>query len=307
MDRSVSRAIVLKAVLEFLQKERGVGHTVLFEGVPEEYRGAFTRVNATADVLKRGLQPWLKTAAPHLDALRAIDDPLLPILIRYASDGELPAAYQAQAADTAPPEFPIGEWRQPLLKDQIIRELSGTWRVFRLSAQRVSDSADSEPMVDHCLLTIRPKSYYAANPSAWTHFSMWQKEEQEDFSCKVVRTDGVCMHHHNLYLTGLLDRIRANIPCSVMLKHQLGGRRNAEHAEQLFGIAFMTNSKGQHTAAHVDAIYEPGSAGWSEADFRARRSALLKQLGSRPLQEFSDHGKVRYKELRELSKRVVFQ
>lgn len=299
MDSAVSRAIVLKAILEYLQKERGITHHELYESVPIDYRGPFTRANATEEVLRKGLRHWIAAIEPHADALKdmAVTDPVLPLLVAFARSGELPPP--------APPDFPIAEWRQPLLKDQIVRELGGTWHVFRLSAQRDSSG---DPMVNQTILGIAPRSHYAHEPSDWTHFSMWQQEDHPDAPSRVVRIDGVCMHHVNLHMMGLLDRVRANIPTVMMFRYQLGGRRSSDHVAEMTGVALMTNSAGKQTAAHVEAIFQKGSEAWSNDDFRKHRQTLLLSVGSRSRKEYAHLlSEQKYEKLRRLSTDVVYQ
>lgn len=297
MDSAVSRAIILKAILEYLQKERGIAHSELYESVPVDYRGPFTRANATEEVLRKGLRHWIAAIEPYADALKDMADPVLPLLVAFARSGELPPP--------APPDFPIAEWRQPLLKDQIIRELGGTWHVFRLSAHLDSGG---DPMVNQTILGIAPRSHYADKPSDWTHFAMWQQEDYPDAPSRVVRIDGVCMHHVNLHMMGLLDRVRANIPTVMMFRHQLGGRRPVGHVAEMTGIALMTNSAGKQTAAHVEAIFHKDSETWSNDEFRERRQTLLLSVGSRSRKDYAHLlSEQRYEKLRRLSAEVASQ
>lgn len=282
LDPSVQRAILLKAIMEALQKTRGLTQADFYRGKPERLHGPWHRFNAASDTLKAGVDTYTTTVSAmleeHADALP--DDPLWNDIIAFA----LGRTSALSAADTRVPLAldKLTMWRAPADREHTLSEMGGLWYLFRLSSR----SDPKTPEVTVSVLNIRPQSYYAEKESAWTEFVLYLHPNRT--RDPIIRVEGICYQYSvQLHFLGLLDSQNSALPTAMVLHYNKGGRL-PERRDRTEGLLFVTNSHSQQVSAPVEAVWIPESDIWGPEQYKVEKDKFLARLGSFPQDKVAD-------------------
>jgi hypothetical protein len=286
IDITLQRALLLKALMEALQKGAGVARSKIEEEQPDELRNQWTRANATPQTLARGLDGYAETVGRMLDEqVGLLPDTDLWRRIR---------AFALSGTDAAPPPSgPVVEpmpaalaelrhWVEGDARPHTLAEVAGCWYLFRLSSQTDPD----KPEVTVSVLNIRPEAILRENGAKWTEFALFLHPERKGENS--YRVNGICTPSgDHLHFLGLLDKRSSYYPSAMSFRYSPGGRLPVRQ-HNIDGLMFVTNSHGHQISAPVFARYAPHSDGWLREDYQTNRATMLQRLGSHPISELED-------------------
>jgi hypothetical protein len=282
MDSRAQRAILLKALMEALNKTRSVQQADFRNEDDKRVGGHFSRFNATEASLSQGLDPYLKMVKARFDGdpTALPSDPIWALVRDYvygeAGDGH-------GAAPVPPALFGIEGWNQAQRRGLYLREMGGCWFIFRLS----TDATLDDPEVAVALLSIRTQGWYTGDNNPWTEFILIVHQEGD--GNPRGRIEGVCMQYHtHLHFVGLLDRETSPIPTAMALRYEPGGSKNYMRREATDGLIFGANSHGRQISAPIDAIFVKGSDSWANDDYRLRRAEYEKRISTHHYKDIAD-------------------
>lgn len=275
METRVQRAILLKALMEALNKTKGMEQAVFQQGKAENLRGHFTRFNANAHTLNVGLDSYLETVRAKIDGVGDAlpSDPIWQLVKSYVYGD---AADSQKAMPVPGPLNQLAGWNQLRQRPHHIKEMGGCWYLCRLSTG--CDLDDPEFAVS--LLNIKTADYYQGRADPWTEFALFLHQETADDP--TTRIDGICFQYHtNLHLIGLLDKDNSPVPTAIALRYEPGSVRSPKRRLACEGVLFGVNSHGRQISAPLVAAFVPGSDEWPAAEYRDRRAALEKNVGTK--------------------------
>ena len=302
LGREVQRAILLKAVMEALQKANGVHQSTLIGDKPEELRRRFWAFNANRDALAEGLAPYAATVAQdtaaEIEALSA--DPLWKQIIDFAVHGNRRDVGSNQIPQ---PLAPLRQWTSFHERKPTLAEMGGCWWLFRLSSTKLNPDS---PEVTVSLLNIRPEAYYESNGGAWMEYALFFHSDIEGDDG--ARVDGICYHDNlQLYFLGFLEDRSRPLPTTMVLRYRMGGSRQITHRVATKVLLFVTNSQSRQISAPVVAVYIPKSDEWFGDKYQHEKSERLKRLGSHAHNKVSDILPIKdYQDLVERGRELIF-
>jgi hypothetical protein len=266
METSVQRAILLKALMEALQKTTGVKQADFRNGKPDDLQGHFTRFDANPHTLSKGLPHYLEQVRGLLDAHPGTlpVDPIWEMVRDYVYGD---AASVQRAAPIPPALSGFARWNQSHRRSHYLQELGGCWFIFRLSSK--TDIEDPEIAV--ALLNLRTLGWYQDRHNPWTEFTLFV--HQEGAGDPTGRIDGICMQYHtNMHFVGLLDREESPLPTALALHYEPGGSRSLKRREATEGLIFGANSHGRQVSAPIVALHISESDCWDTGEYTAKRA-----------------------------------